>query len=187
MGDDPFKGRLVRLATVDPEKDAATLARWCEDSEYLRLADADPAILYSPSQQTEFFKQEIGECLLFAIRTLEDDRLIGTLDFAHVNQVSGNTWLGIGIGERDYWNHGYGSDAMCVLLRYGFWQLNLHRVSLNVFDYNSRAIRSYEKLGFRVEGRSRGWLLRGGRRWDLVYMGLLRCEWEEIEARITEE
>ena len=56
-------------------------------------------------------------------------------------------------------------------------EMNLRRVSLNVFEYNPRGIRSYEKAGFRHEGRQRQYLNRDGRRWDIVYMGILREEW----------
>lgn len=87
--------------------------------------------------------------------------------------------MGIGIGEREYWSKGYGTDAMNVILRFAFDELNLYRISLNVFEYNQRAIRSYEKVGFVVEGREREFLRRAGRRWDMIFMGLLREEWAQ--------
>ena len=90
--------------------------------------------------------------------------------------------MGIGIGERDCWGKGYGTDAMRVVLRFAFVELNLHRVGLNVFEYNPRAIRSYEKAGFVEEGRLRGFLHRNNRRWDLIFMGILRDEWERTQA-----
>ncbi|MGQ0601025.1 MAG: GNAT family N-acetyltransferase, partial [Anaerolineales bacterium] len=62
---------------------------------------------------------------------------------------------------------------------YGFTELNLHRVSLGVFSYNGRAVRSYEKAGFRIEGRSRQAVSRDGQRFDDVWMGILREEWEQ--------
>ena len=68
---------------------------------------------------------------------------------------------------------------MRVILRYAFTELNLHRVSLGLFEYNPRALRSYEKAGFKMEGRMRGTLHREGRRWDDLYMGILRTEWME--------
>jgi RimJ/RimL family protein N-acetyltransferase len=71
---------------------------------------------------------------------------------------------------------------MQVMLRYSFRELNLHRVQLNTFSYNERAIRSYLKSGFIIEGRQRGMLLRNGRRWDLVYMSVLRDEWLKHET-----
>jgi RimJ/RimL family protein N-acetyltransferase len=66
---------------------------------------------------------------------------------------------------------------MQVILRYAFQELNLRRVSLDTFEYNPRAIRSYEKAGFVHEGRVRKFLLREGRRWDMLFMGILREEW----------
>jgi len=68
---------------------------------------------------------------------------------------------------------------MNLILRFAFCELNLHRVNLNVFEYNPRAIHCYEKVGFKHEGRLRQCLNRDGRRWDLVYMGILRGEWQE--------
>jgi RimJ/RimL family protein N-acetyltransferase len=90
----------------------------------------------------------------------------------------GDSFVGISIGEREFWDKGYGTDAMRVLLRYAFSELNLHRVSLTVFEYNPRAIRSYETAGYKVEGRERKFLKRGGKRWDMLYMGILRQEWQ---------
>jgi RimJ/RimL family protein N-acetyltransferase len=70
---------------------------------------------------------------------------------------------------------------MRLVLRFAFGELNLNRLTLDVFEYNPRAIRSYESAGFKHEGRGRGWLKRDGRRWDMVYMGILRSEWEELQ------
>ena len=79
---------------------------------------------------------------------------------------------GLGIGETEYWSKGYGTDVMNVLLRFAFTEVNLRRVTLTVFEYNPRAIRSYEKAGFRHEGRLRSLLNREGRRWDELFMGI---------------
>jgi len=68
---------------------------------------------------------------------------------------------------------------MRVILRYAFTEVNLKRVTLNVFEFNPRAIRSYEKAGFRHEGRMRQVLNKEGRRWDMPFMGILREEWME--------
>jgi RimJ/RimL family protein N-acetyltransferase len=92
----------------------------------------------------------------------------------------GEGWVGIGIGERAYWGNGYGTEAMCLLLRFAFAELNLQRVSLGVYAYNPRALRSYEKAGFRHEGVVRADCRRDGQRWDSVFMGILREEWRTI-------
>ena len=113
----------------------------------------------------------------FEIRTIDGDQVIGSLGLGGDMLIHSEAFVGIGIGESEFWGKGYGTEAMLLILRYAFMELNLQRVSLDVFDYNQRAIRSYEKAGFKLEGRQRGMLLREGKRWDLVYMGLLREEW----------
>ena len=112
-----------------------------------------------------------------ASAALEDDRLIGYIGLEGDIFPHGEAFVGIGIGERELWGKGYGTDAMKVILRYAFQELNLRRVSLDTFEYNPRAIRSYEKAGFVHEGRAEDFLYREGRRWDLIFMGILREEW----------
>ncbi len=113
----------------------------------------------------------------FRIRTLAEDQLIGYtgLEVMWANQ---HAFVAIGIGEPEFWGKGYGLDAMQVILRYAFDELGLYRISLNVMSYNTRAIHLYEKIGFIHEGTQRECVYRDGQRWDLVYYGLLRHEWE---------
>ena len=84
------------------------------------------------------------------------------------------------IGDKQYWNRGYGSDAMRVLLRLAFDKLNLHRIWLHVYDYNPRAIASYEKCGFKREGVLREQRFYGGKHHDIVVMGILEDEYRAI-------
>jgi RimJ/RimL family protein N-acetyltransferase len=119
-----------------------------------------------------------GQDFFFGIHILENDHLIGFINLFGIEWNHGNTWVGIGLGEREYWGKGYGTEAMQLVLRYAFTELNLHRVTLGVFDYNPRAIRSYEKAGFVHEGRVRKELLKNGQYWDALEMGILREEWQ---------
>jgi RimJ/RimL family protein N-acetyltransferase len=180
-----FHGELVRLTAADAERDAQTMAAWSRDSEYGRMLDSDPALPKSVKSTqdniTRWLETDRPDGLGFVIRTLADDRLIGFVGLNGIRWKDGDAFVGIGIGEREYWGNGYGTDAMRVLLRYAFTELNLHRVSLNVFEYNPRAIRSYEKAGFIVEGRERLVLWRDGRRYDVIGMGILRPEWEQLK------
>ena len=97
-----------------------------------------------------------------------------------MNWSARDAFVAIGIGETQYLSKGYGTDSMDVLLRFAFTEVNLKRVSLGVFEYNPRAIRSYEKAGFRHEGHLRHLLNKEGRRWNNLYMGILREEWLEL-------
>ena len=180
MDDNLLRGRLVRLAAEDPETFATGLSRWWQDSEFHRLLNYHASPMFSPRHVREWLEKEMEktplEFYLFGIRGLEDDKLLGFVDLSRPSH-SGNCWVGIGLGERDHWGKGYGTDAMRVALRFGFMELNLQRVTLNVFDYNSRGVRSYEKAGFEVEGRVREFILRDGVRHDIIYMGILREKW----------
>jgi RimJ/RimL family protein N-acetyltransferase len=175
-----FHGQLVKLTAFNADADLAAFARWSLDAEYDRLLDSAPARQWTASQLKEgaekwFYPPENHE---FVIRALADDRLLGSVGLG-VDWAHGDAFVGIGLGERGYWGRGYGSDALRVSLRYAFTELNLHRVTLNVFAYNARAVRSYEKSGFVVEGRVRQHLNRDGRRWDMIYMGILKEEWQD--------
>ena len=182
MVDDLYTGKLVRLRALDPAMAAEPIARWELDSEYNRLGDSGPVFPPPAKRVREQLEapERRGNEFTFAIHTLADDRLIGVIGLEVTQWIHGDAYVGIGIGERDDWGKGYGTDAMRVILRFAFCELNLHRVSLTVFEYNPRAIRSYEKAGFVVEGRLRDWLNREGRRWDMIHMGILREEWQKL-------
>jgi RimJ/RimL family protein N-acetyltransferase len=184
MSNNLFQGELVRFVAAEPQLAAGLFAKWMRDSEFVRLLDTDPARLLSVDKYKEWFEKDLVEQqkndeLFFLIRTLEEDLTIGLIGLDGIQWVHGDAWVGIGLGEREYWGEGYGTDAMRILLRYAFEELNLHRLSLSVFEYNSRAIRSYEKVGFVIEGRVRQFLNRDGRRYDMIFMGILRDEWKE--------
>ena len=184
MDTDLFTGHLIRLGSDDPEMMAEAFGRWSLDSEYRRLMTSDPARLQSKEKIKEWVEKELQkdrpDIITFTIHTLEDDRLIGHAGLDGILWNQGDAFLSIGLGERQYWDRGYGTDALRVLLRYAFTELNLHRLSLTVFEYNQRAIRSYEKAGFVLEGRARQRLNREGRRWDMIFMGILRSEWQQV-------
>jgi RimJ/RimL family protein N-acetyltransferase len=178
-----FEGRLVRLSALDVPVWVENFSRWIGNSWYWRLADSDPLQLFSKKASKEWLEKELeqsgSESIGFMIRTLTDDRVIGEIGLMEMNWNHREAFVGIAIGDQDYWGKGYGTDAMQVLLRYAFTELNLERISLDVFEYNPRAIHSYEKAGFRQEGRKRQYVERDGQRYDLIYMGILRSEWQE--------
>jgi RimJ/RimL family protein N-acetyltransferase len=178
-----FTGKLVRLTAYDSEKDAEMMSRWGLNSEFSQLSNSDPAYMWHPKQIKEWLEAHLGELYYFTIRALSDDKVIGNVDLGGVDWAAGNCWVGIGIGEQEYWGKGFGTEAMKLALGFAFGQLNLNRVSLTVFSYNLRGYRSYCKCGFKEEGRQRQWMQRGGERYDLIYMGILREEWEAISAR----
>jgi RimJ/RimL family protein N-acetyltransferase len=179
-----FRGRLVRLTAEEPDVHAKAEVRWQRDSEFHRLADGDPANVASEKKIKEWIEkrgEEIKpERYPFSIRALEGDRLIGFIGL-WVDLVHSEGWVGIGIGEREFWGKGYGTEAMCLILQYAFTEINLQRVSLALHSYNTRALKSYEKAGFRLEGTTRADQQREGKRTDTFWMGILRNEWLQIQ------
>ena len=126
-----------------------------------------------PKRQNDF---------LFAIVILkenEEEILIGNCGIHEVNWKDRVGVCGIMIGEKSYWGKGYGTEAMELLLNYGFKVLNLNRIELLVHDFNERAIKCYEKLGFIREGLTRQAVFVNGNYHDTLIMGLLQQEWKE--------
>lgn len=182
---DLFRGELVRFTFEEPDVKAKAEARWQCDSEYVRLADNEPIPLSSEKKIKEWFDKqaETGpqpERYSLSVRTLAEDKYIGFLGM-WVDLIHSEAWVGLGIGDREHWSKGYGTDMMKICLRYVFTELGLARLSLALHAYNPRALRSYEKAGFRLEGRTRRDVLREGRRTDTLWMGILREEWLQMQ------
>ena len=148
-------------------------------SEVLNSIQARTGIIPTEAETNRAVKlmrdglDEAFEEINFMIYPLESEEPIGFIELDGIAWHHRTSWVGIGIGNRDYWGQGYGSDAMRILSRYAFDELGLYRLNLNVFSNNTRAIQAYENVGFKVEGAIRDALHRDNQRWDLVFMGLL--------------
>jgi RimJ/RimL family protein N-acetyltransferase len=175
-----LRGESVRLTPLT-SGDLATIAEWQEDDAYLRLFDATPAAPKSAAQLSRWLEeaQQATDRYLFAVRPLAGTTLIGILELDGILWPHRVGWISIAIGDPLQRGKGYGTEAMQIALRFAFDELNLHRVALTVFAYNTRAIATYERLGFRHEGTHREFLERDGQRHDMLLYGLLRGEWAE--------
>jgi RimJ/RimL family protein N-acetyltransferase len=173
-----FNGQLVRLAASQTD-DAEHFARWSQNDDYLRMLDNDPAKPLSPDAYSQWEQSfwNAPNTFAFRLRTLADDQLIGLVVLGDVQWMHGTAMLGIAIGDPAYWDKGYGTDAMRVILRYGFNELNLYRVTSNTMGYNIRSMKAHEKAGFQREGVQRQSIQREGQRYDVIYYGILREEW----------
>ena len=183
---DLFRGELVRMTAEEPDARAKTEVRWQRDSELHRLSDMDPTIMFSEKKLKEWAEKQTEKGFQpnrypFSVRTLDEDKLIGFFSL-WVNLIHREAWVGIGIGEREFWSKGYGTDMMRLCLQYAFVELNMYRVSLGLHEYNPRALRSYEKAGFRLEGRTRKDTQHEGMHTDGLWMGILRDEWLQMQS-----
>jgi RimJ/RimL family protein N-acetyltransferase len=154
--------------------------RWMNDREVTRFLSARYPM--SLAAEEEWMRGVTGKMMsyeapFFAIET-KDGRHIGNTNLFSVQPENSCAEVGIMIGEKDCWSQGYGADALRVLLGFGFGEMNLHRIALNAFAFNERAIACYQKVGFVEEGRERDRIFTEGAYHDLVSMSVLRQEWE---------
>jgi len=173
-----IRGELVYLRPAERE-DIDLFVRWFADAETTRyLATRAP---FSKAMEEKWFESMVEQQgkrqYHFVICLLADDRAIGTAGFHHVNQEDGHATFGISIGEKAEWSKGYGTDALRAICDFGFGQLRLERIELDVYITNLRAQRSYEKAGFVSEGVLRHAQFADGAFQDLRRMSLLREEW----------
>jgi RimJ/RimL family protein N-acetyltransferase len=163
-------------------QDIPRFVAWLNDPEV-----TEGLILYSPLSLAE--EEEWFENLLkrpkderpFVIEVQQGDAWvpIGNCGFHNIDWRCRSAEVGIFIGEKHLWGHGLGTEVMKKLIRYGFEILNLNRIMLDVYESNQRAIRSYEKAGFKLEGRKRQAMYKNGKYLDVLQMSVLREEWGE--------
>ncbi|PYE45561.1 ADP-ribose pyrophosphatase YjhB (NUDIX family) [Paenibacillus barcinonensis] len=170
-----FQGSKVRLTAPCPE-DRVQIAHFTEHYEYLRNMDTDIAVPQT-SDETGSSSVRNGQDFEFTLRTLDDNRFLGFVAIYRIEWNNRSAQLAIGIGEERDRGKGYGSDALALILRYAFHELNLNRIALDVIEYNEAARKAYLKAGFREEGRHRAAVLRDGTQYDLISMSILSAEW----------
>ena len=171
-----IKGNKVRLRAIEQD-DIPRFVRWLNDPDVRRFLTMYQPV--STADEIRWFQRhlEAKDDYVYAIETAEGVH-IGNIGLHHLDWKNHNAVLGIFIGEKAYWGLGYGSDAILTLLHFAFGEMNLNRVELTVFDYNERAIRSYQKCGFQLEGSRRQALYREGAYHDVLIMSILRHEYE---------
>lgn len=173
-----LKGKKVKLTAVR-ESDIPIIEKWYNDMNFLRHFDKLIAMPRENTYISKFIKgmQEANNEIIFAVRDIEDDKLIGVTGFENIQWNNRVATIFIGIGEEGYRGKGIGKEAMSLTIDYGFNELNLHKLQLTVLGYNTAAIALYESLGFIKEGVFREFILRDKQRYDLVNYGIIHHEW----------
>lgn len=183
-----FDAQDIRFGPIDHEAHPEIESKWTHDAEFMRLMEIKPVRPLSPflvKKQYESIEKDMDEgknLFYFTIRARSDDRLIGKAVIEWIDWTNGNGWLRLGLGAAEDRRKGYGSQALRLLLRFAFAELNLFRVTALVPEYNTGAERLFRSFGFVEEIRRRKALNRDGALWDLISFGLLRSEWESQAA-----
>ena len=174
-------GKNIRLGPLKKEY-ISYYVKWFNNPEMTQyLGMIRPMTLENEEQWYEnAIKNQ--NAVYFAILLIDEgkEQLIGNcaVDIDWRNKLG---HLGITIGEKDLWGKGYGTEAMQLLINYSFQTLNIHKVELQVYDFNTRAIKSYTKLAFKEEGILRKSHYVNGKYVDLIVMGILKDEWDPTQ------
>jgi RimJ/RimL family protein N-acetyltransferase len=153
---------------------------WYGDPEIWRLTSWAASPLSPSAVERLFEDRELSTTDdSFAIHLKDEERPIGVVSLMNISEANDSAELSVIVGHPEDRHHGYGAEAIDTILRYGFEELRLNRVGLSVFEFNEGAISTYEKLGFREEGRLRQALKRDGAFHDAILMSVLGSEWRQ--------
>ena len=162
-------------------EDAEKWAAWDNDPEVALPLGDEVYTLYSLEKEQEGLAGVLkNQSVIFSILDLANDAVIGRCMLFDVHAVDQCAMLGIVIGEKAYWNKGYGQEATRLLLDFGFNLLNLNSIMLGTIAFNQRAIAAYRKVGFKEIGRRREARIIGGKKYDAVLMDILAEEFRAL-------
>ncbi len=175
-----IEGKKVRIRAIE-KTDIDEIMKWINDREVMdNLIMRYPVSRYKEEKWIEKTLDDSNPRIkTFALET-KDGVYLGGISLHGIDWENRNAEAGIVIGKKEYWNKGYGTDAMMTLLEFAFNRMNLHRVYLKVYDFNLRGIKSYEKCGFKREGVLRHDLYVNGEYHDSIIMGILKDEFKKI-------
>jgi RimJ/RimL family protein N-acetyltransferase len=179
-----YEGRLIRLGPLDHEQDPPLVARWTHDALMRSVLGGVARPLSSENVRRQLEKvekqmEETKNLFHFTIRARDDNRLVGLARIFWIDFHNGTGVLNLGVGDASDRRRGYGSDALNLLLRFAFDELNLHRLSVWPSADNLPFIKMVEKAGFEEEACRREASFHDGSYWDVLHLGLLRSKWEK--------
>jgi len=172
-------GDKVRLRAIERE-DLPRFVEWINDPEvrqglnfYLPMSTVEEERWYEGYLERDPPERPLA----IDVRDSDEWVHIGSCGLFSIDSRARKAELGILIGDKTYWDRGYGTDTIRTLLHHAFESLNLNRISLQVFESNPRAIKVYKRVGFTAEGRLREARFSQGRYEDTIIMSILRDEW----------
>lgn len=169
-------GERVYLAPMIMEN-LEKYTEWMNDFETTDYIGTSSSVTTLEGERS-WLERNIDNDGMFCIVEKESDKLIGNIGLKDINHLHRTATLGIFIGDKECRNKGYGTDAIKLLLDYGFNYLNLKNIKLDVFEFNQRAKACYEKCGFKEYGRRRKCYFLNGKYYDRIEMDILAEEFE---------
>ena len=163
-------------------EDAEKFVEWLNDFQVTDYTGRSAKLLTLEGEK-EYLQKNVNSEANFAIIRLEDDKMIGSVSLEQISHIHRGATLGIFIGDKDGRNKGFGTEAVRLILDYGFNYLNLNNINLHVMEFNERAIACYKKCGFKEYGRRRKCYFLNGKYYDKIEMDILSEEFKEEYIR----
>ncbi len=172
----PLSGTIINLRPIVKE-DAPGMFAALDDEESMRLTGTTGSFTFEQVEKFCARLYDADDRVDYAITLKDDPTYIGEVVLNQIDMDARNASFRIALGGAQYFNKGYGSEATYLILKHGFETLGLHRIELEVYDFNPRAQYVYEKVGFVKEGVRRDVLLWDGKYQSAIVMSMLEDEW----------
>ena len=167
-------GDRIYLSPRNSE-DVEKFTEWLNDFETTDYTGRS-GILTTLDGERKYLEENSNPEATFVIVTLEDNKMIGTVSLEDINWINRTATLGIFIGDKEFRSKGYGTEAIRLILEYGFKYMNLYNIKLDLMEFNERALKCYEKCGFKEYGRRRKCKFINGKYYDSISMDILADE-----------
>lgn len=179
-----FKKLLGDRIYLSPRniEDVEKFTEWMNDFEVTDYTGRSGQIM-SLEGERKYLIENANQEAIFSIITINEDKLIGTVGLESIDHMNRTATLGIFIGDKEYLSKGYGTEAIRLLLDYGFNYMNLHNIKLHLMSFNERALKCYKKCGFKEAGRIRENKFINGKYYDTIAMDILENEFSESYIR----
>ena len=176
-----LKGKKVNLRPLSQD-DAVQFITWMNDPEVTSyLATTKPITLSMEKIWIEHINKSDTE-IVFTIEAIDDiePTVIGSIGLHKIDWLNSSAEFGIVIGNKAYWENGYGTEAAGLIIKYGFESLNLHRIESAAYKFNKRSIALHKKLGFDVEGNRKKAVYKNGTYHDVITFGFLSKKYKKL-------
>lgn len=167
-------GDRIYLSPRNSE-DVEKFTEWLNDFETTDYTGRS-GILTTLDGERKYLEENSNPEATFVIVTLEDNKMIGSVSLEDINWINRTATLGIFIGDKEFRSKGYGTEAIRLILEYGFKYMNLYNIKLDLMEFNERALKCYEKCGFKEYGRRRKCKFINGKYYDSISMDILADE-----------
>jgi RimJ/RimL family protein N-acetyltransferase len=158
--------------------DADKYTTWLNDQEVVKHLSLSTAVITVESEKG--FLSSLSQNHNYGIIDFESEQLIGSIGLMNIDHIHQTAEIGIFIGNKDYWGKGFGSEALSLLISYAYQTLNLHNIMLKVFSINTRAIKCYEKIGFKKIGVIREAINKDKQKHDIILMDILPTDFKKV-------